>query len=134
MAIERLPRRRLYHEIYRSASAYGSAFPVGTVISACYKNEKEARLQGIVLTGPQQMRFNVVVRDQVGPWVYGTNAFVRKRYLLQDPGMILDSRNWPDSLLTWGGKKEICVMMGLSGNPVSAQLYTADLELLELMG
>lgn len=129
MGIEGLPDRRiLYHELYRSASAYDPAnpFSAGSPL-ICWKNTKEAKLQGIVLCSPTQMRFNVVVRDQDG-----TNAFIRKRYRLQSAGMIVDARNWPDSLLKWGANKEICVFMMLSG--LSGEVFSADLELLELMG
>ena len=128
MVIERLPRRELYHEIYRSASAYHAGTPIsaGTPI-ICWENEKESRLQGIGLSSPRQMLFNVVVRDQDG-----TNPFVRKRYRLQSAGLIVDARNWPDSLLKWGDKKEICVFMMLSG--LSAEVFSADLEILELLG
>lgn len=73
------------------------------------------------------MRFNVVVRDQDG-----TNPYIRKRYRLQSAGMIVDARNWPDSLLKFGAKKEICVMMMMSG--VSTEVYSTDIEVLELMG
>lgn len=129
MGLEGLPDRRiLYHELYRSASAFlaDDAISAGRMI-ICVENTKEAKLQGIVLCSPRQMRFNIVVRDQDG-----TNPFIRKRYRLQSAGMIVDARNWPDSLLKWGANKEICVMMAVSG--ASGEVFSADLELLELMG
>jgi len=129
MAIEYLPdRRRLWHEVYKSASAYhpSSTISAGTVIVK-YQNTKECKLQGIVLCSPRQMRFNVVVRDQDG-----THPYVRKRYFFQSAGMIVDRAEWPNSLLKWGANKEVCVVMAMSG--ASAEVFSADLELLELMG
>jgi len=72
------------------------------------------------------MRFNVIVREADG------TEYVRKRYRLESAGMIVDARNWPDSLLKFGANKEIVVRMMLSG--VSCEVFSADLELLELMG
>jgi len=128
MAIERLPERKKWHEIYKSASAYfaASSIPKGKSI-ICYENTKECRLQGIILCAPRQMLFNIVVRDQDG-----SNPYVRKRYRLQSAGMIVDRAEWPNSLLKWGANKEICVLMAMSG--ASAEVFSADLELLELMG
>jgi len=129
MGLEGLPDRRiLYHEIYRSASAFHAAAPISANTPIiCYENTKEAKLQGITLCAPGLQRFNIVVRDQ-----NGANPFIRKRYRLQSAGMIVDARNWPDSLLKWGANKEICVFMALSA--ASGQVFSADLELLELMG
>lgn len=129
MAIERLPERRKWHEIYRGASACnGSAYISALNPIICYENEKQCKLQGIVLTAARgPMTFQVVVRDQDG-----TNPFVRKHYRLEASGMIIDRANWPDSLVKWGANKEICVIMALSA--ASGTPFTADLELLELMG
>ena len=98
----------------------------------CVENTKQMKLQGIVLTAPRATRFQVIVRDQ-----NGANPFVRKRYVVQGPtvsswGQCVDYRPWPLALVKWGANKEICVMVVstfASGVP-----YTADLELLELMG
>lgn len=129
MAIECLPdRRNLWHEIFRSASAVNMIANVSArSVILTYENTKSSKLQGIILSFPRRMMFNVVIRDQDG-----TNEFVRKRYRLADHGMIVDRANWPNSILRWGGNKEIAVRIMASA--LSTEVAAVDLELLELMG
>lgn len=127
MGLQGLPRRRLYHEITRAASACAGPSAVAPIEILCYENEKEARLQGINIQTTQENRFVLFVRDQDG-----TNPHRRRSWYLAANGYAMENRRYPESLVKLGGNKEICVL-ALSGC-ASANPMEVSLEILELMG